>query len=978
MEPGSRIKGYVIIGEAGRGGMGVVYHARDEALDRDVAIKVLPELFAVNPDRMARFQREAKLLAVLDHPNIASIYELVEMDDQAFVVMQYVQGETLADLTSRGPMPVEEVARIGMEIAGAMAYAHGKGVIHRDLKPANVKLDAEGHVKVLDFGLAKAVLDETPVEPEAGSNAGSRTAESTMPPSAPAPTPPPESNRDVTATDLGDVWGSRGSQGSKGSTMPSAGVTSPGLMMGTIGYASPEQIRGRPVDRRTDIFSFGSLLFEMLAGGPPFPAETVADGVGMTLHKEPDWASLPAHIHPRLRLLLRRCLAKDRDSRLCDLGDARLELAELPTGLEDGAPVAAQRGRGRLIATAAAFLLVIAAFVTGTRLGTSPVETPSEPETPRRLELMVNEGMSPSNLKVSRDGSRVFSAMDIYVGSEFAWDPQNMKTRRKLCVRDRGSDRFEVLADLSGRSGFAISPDGGKYVIIDGSKLQRGKVDSGVEPVPLGSVPGVIQGNTAAAISPAVQGVVWFDADRLLVARQDEDGNAVLSFLDAGTGDVFESVPIGSMESGSRFAGLIDRFDEDRVLAAIVIEEDGDVVFGLAAISTTTGKVDFLVRDAGDGRLIDGTLLYTREDALHRARLAADGSRLLDAGEPVLDGLRAQFNAHAEFELTDEGTLHVLPGGSLGQQRRIFSNTTDRNRPSAFESAAYGEFLSVSGDGSRLCISRRLPDGRMELWGGTFDPPRLTRILAAPPEGGISYFFLSHDGEQLLVSRRIPTPNGPDTVLEIAPFRGNSTPTRIWSFRENGSIFATSFHPDGTRLVGHRSVSDERTGANRMQLVHIDLRTGEIEVAHAPEEGAVLGMWSPDGGLLSFQRFMTAFGSTQPKGFVFDPSTGETLAIGSEPMYEKQWITGDDGSLGIVYWEDLDSARYIPIKRDADGALVAGTERPWSLVHPEGTIFLSMDTGGGTHTIVIGDNDAAAGHVELVEHWWQESDSGVE
>ena len=170
MEPGSTIKGYEILGEAGRGGMGIVYHARDESLGRDVAIKVLPEVFACNPDRMTRFQREAKTLAALDHPNIASIYELIEDGSQAYVVMQFVQGETIADLTSRGPMPVEEAVAIGIEVASAMAYAHGKGIIHRDLKPANVKLDSEGQAKVLDFGLAKAALDDLPARPASGSS----------------------------------------------------------------------------------------------------------------------------------------------------------------------------------------------------------------------------------------------------------------------------------------------------------------------------------------------------------------------------------------------------------------------------------------------------------------------------------------------------------------------------------------------------------------------------------------------------------------------------------------------------------------------------------------------------------------------------------------------------------------------------------------------------------------------------------------
>lgn len=973
MEPGTRIKGYVIVGEAGRGGMGVVYHARDEALERDVAIKVLPELLAVNPDRMARFRREAKLLAALDHPNIASIYELLELDGQAYVVMQYVQGETLSDLTRRGPMPLEEVVRLGMEIAGAMAYAHGKGIIHRDLKPANVKLDAEGHVKVLDFGLAKAAMEEAPVRPASGSNPGSGSGTSQAPEQPPIPDP--GSAHAVTVTNVSDTWGLRGTD------LPSAGSTSPGVMLGTIGYASPEQIRGRPVDRRTDVFSYGSLLFEMLAGGPPFPAETVADGVGMTLHKEPDWTALPQGLPPRLELLLRRCLAKDLNSRLCDLGDARLELAELPSGPE-GETVGSPARRGRPVLLFASILMVIAAFVLGSWLGggNDPAPPPEsiEPDPPRRLELVVGNGMAPSDLKVTPDGARVFCAMDIYVGSEFAWDPPDAKTRRRLCVRDRGSNSFETLTELAPRAGYAVAPDGESYAVIDGEGLWRGKVEPGTDPVLLGRVPGVYRGMNADRVSPAVQGVVWFDADRLLVTTRDEAGMMGLTLVDARSGEVLQTTPVQPLEPGMEFVGLVERLDESRVLGALALERGDRVVFGLAALSPDTGRVDLLVEDAGDGRLIDDSFIFSRGDALYRARIAADGTRLLDAGEPVLDGLRAEFGAHAEFEVSDAGTLHLLPGGALDRQRRILSDTSDRNQPGAFEAAPWGEFMTVSGDGRRICLTKRRPDGRLELWGGTLEPPQLAHIFTPEAGSAIAYFFLSRDGERLLISRSVRTEQGSDTVLEVAPFRTGTTPRRVWSSRENGAVFATGFHPDGTRLVGHQGVKDEETGRHRLQLVDLDIATSTLEVLHAPEDGSVLGSWSPDGELLAFQRFLTAFGSTQPKGFIFDTKTGETHSLGDTPIYDKQWVLEEDGTLGLICWENLDSARYIPIERSPEGGVTIGGERPWPLRYPEGTVYLAMDNRGRTHTIVTGDNDAAAGFIELIENWWQATGGALE
>ena len=265
----TRIGPYLIHREIGRGGMGVVFAARDTRLDRDVAIKALPELLAAHPDRLARFQREARLLASLNHPHIASIHGLEEFDGRSYLVLEYVDGETLeAILKRRGALSVDEALHIALQIARAIEAAHEKGVIHRDLKPANIKVNAAGDVKVLDFGLAKA-LD--PIG-------------SLSPGDAQITQPPPGA--------------------------PSV-ATIPGLVLGSPGYLSPEQARGQPADRRTDVFSFGCLLYEMLTGTSLFAGQSLGDSIGATLYKEPDWSSLPPATPPTVWLLLRRCLKKE-------------------------------------------------------------------------------------------------------------------------------------------------------------------------------------------------------------------------------------------------------------------------------------------------------------------------------------------------------------------------------------------------------------------------------------------------------------------------------------------------------------------------------------------------------------------------------------------------------------------------------------------------------------------------------------------
>ena len=289
--------------------MGEVYRATDANLARDVAIKVLPEEVAADPGRLARFRREAQLLAALDHPNIAHVYGLEEASGKPFLVLELVEGADLAERLRRGPLPLDEATDVARQIAEALEEAHERGIVHRDLKPANVKLTADGRVKVLDFGLAKALAGDSPLD---------------------------------SAPDL-----------SQSPTLAAHG-TQAGVILGTAAYMSPEQARGKPVDRRADIWAFGCVLFELLTGRPLFAGDTVSDTLAAVLRAEPDWSSLPAGTPAAVVALLRRCLTRDPRQRLRDIGDARLELASLADPGR-GAPLApASRIRTRLGLAAAA------------------------------------------------------------------------------------------------------------------------------------------------------------------------------------------------------------------------------------------------------------------------------------------------------------------------------------------------------------------------------------------------------------------------------------------------------------------------------------------------------------------------------------------------------------------------------------------------------------------------------------------------
>jgi len=428
---GSSIAHYKISAKLGAGGMGEVWRATDERLNRDVAVKLLPESFADDPERMARFRREAQLLASLNHPNIGQVYGLEEQEGRNAIILELIEGDTLADRIARGPLPVEETQRLGTQIATALEAAHEQGIVHRDLKPANIKVTPQGDVKVLDFGLAKAFKPDT-------------------------------SQQNLTQ-----------------SPTMTARATAAGVIMGTAAYMPPEQARGHEVDRRADIWAFGCVLYEMLVGEMPFRGEDISEVLAHVITQEPDLERLPRELPAQTEDIIRRCLRKDPRKRLPDIAAARIGLEEAIESPETGgSTVEAQPSRPRRVP-------VVVAGIAGLALGamalwalgslSGAVEQPVS-----HLDLVLEPSPTQWSTALSSDGQTL-----IYSGRD--------GSGQSLYIRElTGYESRKIPGTEGGYSPF-FSPDNQHVGFFAAGRLKRVSMLGGL-PEPICAVPGGLRG----------------------------------------------------------------------------------------------------------------------------------------------------------------------------------------------------------------------------------------------------------------------------------------------------------------------------------------------------------------------------------------------------------------------------------------------------------------------------------------------------
>jgi len=640
LSSGTKLGSYEVAAQIGAGGMGEVYQAHDTKLGRDVAIKVLPEAVAHDAERLARFQREAKMLAALNHPNIATIFGLEQSGATHYLVMELVPGDTLQQRVKRdGPVSVEEALAIAKQIAEALEAAHEKGIIHRDLKPANVKLTPEGKVKVLDFGLAKAF------------------------------------DGDPSSVDMGN------------SPTLSQAATMQGVILGTAAYMSPEQARGKTVDKRTDIWAFGCVLYELLTGKQTFHGEDITEVLASVVKSEPDWTVLPANISPSIRVLLQRCLRKDRRQRTPDAATIRIEIEDALAAPATAELTVAAIGSGVLGRRAAVLCLgalLLGAAIAGLAVWSLRPSPAPRPVTRTVITLPTDQrlaiGENPE-VTISPDG-RLLAYAALQGGVQ------------QLYLRAMDSLEAKALPGTDGAVSPFFSPDSQSLGFFAGGKLKKVSVNGG--------------GATTLGDAAIPRGASW--GSQGAIAFTPSFGGPVQEMPEAGGA----AKPLTQMAKGD----TSHRWPEAL--------PDGQAVLFATGLTTSSMQVAVYVTGTGEQRILvpvpgstqpryaaSGHLLYVQGSTLMAAPFDARRQVLTGEAVPVVENVQGNSFGAAQYSISTTGSLVYVSGGSQSEQNRLVWVSRDgKEQPLAAPPGAYGR-QRISPDGRKVTVEQ---DGQIWLY----------------------------------------------------------------------------------------------------------------------------------------------------------------------------------------------------------------------------------------------------------------------
>jgi eukaryotic-like serine/threonine-protein kinase len=901
---------YRLLAKLGEGGMGVVWKAVDTKLNREVAIKVLPEAFTADAERLARFEREAKLLASLNHPGIAGIHALEEGPEGRFLVMELVPGEDLAQRLERGPLPWDEALDVGRQVAAALEAAHASGVVHRDLKPANVRRTPDGTIKVLDFGLAKA----------AGSSPGSASFDQSLSP-----------------------------------TMTSAG-TRVGTLLGTAAYMSPEQARGKPVDKRADLWSFGCVLYECLTGLQLFQGETATDSLAAVLTKDPDWSTLPPTTPPLVRALLARCLVRDPRRRLQDAGDARVELemaiedpGAMPLGLASaaGPPVAMRPRRpgGRLLVWA----VIALAAVVGSYFAFARRSAPPPPAKVVRLTIPISLmttslpdefGYSPP--AISPDGHVVAYGGFVATGDLRLWL--------------RPLDRFEARP-MDGTDGaqFAFwSPDSRHLGFVQSGRLKTLDIETG------------LQKTLDIEASASGRGGSWGPDGKILFAPTtnsplylvDTAGGPPrqVTTLDTGIPDVSHRWPF-FLPDGDHF--LYVQWTND--LAAMEIH--GGIYLGSISGATPARR---LFTDASSVAYVPpGYILLVRDDDLIAVPFDAAANRIAGEASIIATGVFLHpSHGQAAFSSSNEGTL-VYSGADTSPPSQL--TWFDRHGREIGTPLAPVPFLEIrlaggAGPGRGLATLSTLgANGDPEI--ALLDLARGVRSRLISQSVAFDHPVLSADGSEILYAAQ-----GTDGKTSIFRRAVDGSGGEEEAFVDEYDKAPFDWSRDG-RYIAYSGLGGLGIARSPDIWVHsVTEKTSAVFATGGPSYGSA--RFSPDGRWLAFDA--NESGRLEVYVEAFEPAAVGTpggaragarfqvsTAGGSGPHWR------DDG--GEIVYFDLEGRVVAVSVEERNGRLEFGV--PEVLFVVPGVVDAADATGDHQHFLVAVRDEVPSEPLHVVLNW---------
>jgi serine/threonine protein kinase/Tol biopolymer transport system component len=851
---GKTLEHYEITSQLGKGGMGEVYQAKDRKLGRDVAIKVLPEEFARDADRVARFQREAKLLASLNHPNIAAIHGLEESGGTNFLVLELVEGETLADQLKRGPVPIEESLKLALQIAEALEAAHEKGVIHRDLKPANIKVTPEGKVKVLDFGLAKAFAgDQADLSP---SNS-------------------PTLTRSPTLSDM---------------------ATQQGVILGTAAYMSPEQARGKTVDKRADIWAFGCVLYEMLTGRVAFQGEDVSEILASVIKGDVRLDLLPENLHPRVNEVIIRCLQKDRRRRYSGIADARYEIEKAladPSGvLVQPQTLAERQSKWRLVLPWVAAAVVVTAIIVGLTVWKLNPIPPPEPHQVTRFfyELPKDQqlsGLMECAIAISPDGR------------QFVYS-----TPAGLYLRSMEEMDAKLLPDTAGiyqRPFF--SPDG-KWIGFFSStddKLKKLAISGGV---PL----------TLADVSPS--GSFYWNADDTIVYGQTGKGIMRVS-ADGGTPE-----QIVKPAANELYLVHPQLLPDGKSIMFMRLTSTGNMIVQ----SLKSGERKELFEGNAARYLPTGHIIYGSGNNLNAIRFDLNALKVIGGPVPVVEGM-LPLMAAPQYTVSDSGTLVYITSAVSGttasnQRTLVWVDRKGKEQPLAAQPNDYRN-PHISPDGTKLALGINAGN-KSDIWIWDIVRETMTRLTfneaSADPlwtlDGKRVAFMTGLNLSEYAVCWKAANGTGGDEKLAS----GGGRAIVPWSWSKDEKILVTMEHIGRNPDIGSLSMEGDHKSRPLLQqkyneiqpqispdgrwMAHASDESGKYEIYVRPfpevdkdrwqvsTSGGLYPLWSPGGRELFYRNgdsVMAVAVETEPS---FKPGKAEVLFQGK---YDSEWDISPDG-----------------------------------------------------------------------------------